>query len=310
MTGADFERLVRPYRGELRAHCYRMLGSVHDAEDAVQETLVRAWRAMPAYTERGARRAWLYRIATNRCLSMIEARKRRELPMDLTPGAPVVETAWLEPYPASGRYADAEQRCLEREGIELAFVAALQHLPGSQRAILVLRDVLGFSARETADVLGTTVAAVNSSLQRARTSIPAPSQRTELQALGDDGVRALAQQYAAAWEAGDVDGIIALLSADAKYAMPPLPEWYEGHAAIRSFLVSGPLQERWRFVPVNANGQLAFGTYMWAPLRGTFVALALDLLAVRGGRIAEVVSFLTPEIFTMFDLPEEIEADR
>jgi RNA polymerase sigma-70 factor (TIGR02960 family) len=287
---AAFERLVRPHRPELVAHCYRMVGSVQDAEDLVQDSLVRAWRGLDRFDGRGPIRPWLYRIATNRALTLLSGRPRRELPVDLTPGA---EPVWLEPWP------DPIEAYESRERVELAFVAALQHLPARQRAVLLLCEVLAFPAREVASMLGTTTASVTSALQRARRTLgggvvpqPAPD---------EPAVRALAARYAAAWEAGDVDAIVAMLAADARYAMPPLPEWYAGRAAIRAFLTAGPLAHRWRFVSTRANGQLAFGTYLWSD--GAWRWGGLDVLTLRGGEVAEVVSFLDGRYAEMFGLP-------
>jgi len=314
-----FERLVESYRDELTAYCYRMLGSFHDAEDAVQETLVRAWRGQERYEDRGTTRAWLYKIATNRCLTLIERRgRRRELPTDFTPGAaPLAETAWLEPYPDSGAGSvgafDPAQRMLAREQLELAFIASLQHLSGRQRAVLLLREVLGYHAGEVADLLDTSVAAVNSALQRARRVVDelrqTPTQQAEFAELGDDKLREVARRYATAWETGDVDAIVAMLTDDSRYSMPPLAQWYEGRDSIREFLLDGPLSLRWRFVPAHANGQLAFGTYRWDPEASVFTAAALDLIAVRGTGIAEVVSFLTPKVFRRFGLQMELARD-
>jgi RNA polymerase sigma-70 factor (TIGR02960 family) len=302
---AAFTQLVAPYRNELQAHCYRMLGSLHDAEDAVQETLTRAWRSVGGLDDRGFVRAWLYTIATNRCLTAAERRGRRELPVDLAPGTPATEISWLEPYPDTS----PEAQYLARESVELAFVATLQNLSAVQRAVLILREVLGFSAAEVAAQLDTSTAAVNSALQRARKAIgtTAPTQQTVLRDLGDKAVGEIVTRWTDAWHAGDVDGIVAMLADDARYSMPPLPEWYRGEDEIRAFLLGGPLQCRWRFLPTTANGQLAFGTYLWDDAAGRYVPGGLDVLTIRDGRVAEVVAFLTADL-TRFGLPAHVRA--
>ncbi|MEV8377192.1 sigma-70 family RNA polymerase sigma factor [Kribbella sp. NPDC056861] len=300
-----FEELVGPLRGELHAHCYRMLGSDHDAEDCVQETLLRAWNSRGRF-EGEAVRAWLYKIATNRCLTLIERRGRRELPADVA--APAAEGSWVEPYPSSRLSWTAqltpEARLVALESVELAFVASLQHLSALQRAVLLLRDVLAFAASEVADQLDTTVAAVNSALQRARKVVGgAPTQQAALADLGEPAQRELVRRYMTAWEAGDVEAIVALLTDDAKYSMPPLPQWFEGRDGIRGFLLDGPLRVPWRFLPASANGQLAVGTYMLENDR--YVPAGLDLLVLRGPAIAEVVSFLEAD-FADFGLPASL----
>jgi RNA polymerase sigma-70 factor (ECF subfamily) len=302
---AAFEQLVGPYRSELLAHCYRMLGSRHDAEDAVQESLVRAWRSIGGLDERGFVRAWLYKIATNRCLTALERHGRRELPFDLQPGTPEVEVRWLEPYPDQS----PEVTYLVRESVELAFIAALQHLSALQRAALILREVLGFSAAEAAALLDTSTAAVNSALQRARKVIDMSgvSQQSVLRELGPDGVEQIAARWMTAWQAGDVDAIVAMLADDARYSMPPLPEWYRGPEAIRAFLAGGPLRSRWRFLPTSANGQLAFGTYLWDDTAGAYLPGGLDVLTIQHGRVAQIVAFLTADL-TDFGLPASLPA--
>jgi RNA polymerase sigma-70 factor (TIGR02960 family) len=300
-----FEQLVAPYHGELQAHCYRMLGSLHDAEDAVQESLVRAWRSVDRLDERGFVRAWLYKIATNRCLTALERSGRRELPVDVVPGTPATEISWLEPYPDRS----PETSYLARESVELAFVAALQNLTATQRAVLILREVLGFSAAEVAELLETSTASVNSALQRARKVIDssAPTQQTVLRDLGDAAINAIVTRWADAWEAGDVAVIVEMLADDARFSMPPLPEWYAGREDIRTFLIGGPLQSRWRFLPTRANGQLAFGTYLWDEAAGAYVPGGLDVLTIRDGRVAEVTTFLTADL-TQFQLPASLPA--
>jgi RNA polymerase sigma-70 factor, ECF subfamily len=298
-----FEQLVAPYRAELQAHCYLMLGSLQDAEDAVQESLVRAWRSVGSLDERGFVRAWLYKIATNRCLTAIGRRGRRELPVGLMPGTPTTEISWLEPYPG----VSPEARYLSRESVELAFVAALQHLSGIQRAALILREVLGFSAAEVAGQLGTSTASVNSALQRARKTIgsAAPTQQSVLRDLGDAAVADIVTRWADAWQAGDVEAIVAMLAADARYSMPPLPQSYRGRDEIRAFLLRGPLRSRWRFLPTTANGQLAFGTYMWDHAAGAYVPGGLDVLTLRDERVADITAFLAADL-TRFGLPPRI----
>jgi RNA polymerase sigma-70 factor (TIGR02960 family) len=300
---AAFEQLIAPYRNELQAHCYRMLGSVHDAEDAVQESLIRAWRSVGNLDERGFVRAWLYKIATNRCLTAIERRARRELPIGVAPGTPATEISWLEPYPDPS----PEMHVLARESVELAFIAALQQLSARQRAVLILREVLGFSATEVAQQLDTSTASVNSAMQRARKVIGStgPTQQTVLADLGDEAIRAIASRGATAWHAGDVDTIVAMLTDDAQYSMPPSLEWYRGPDEIRRFLQHGPLQSRWRFLPTTANGQLAFGTYLWDQDAGRYVPGGLDVLTIRDGLVADVTAFLDADL-TRFGLPERI----
>jgi RNA polymerase sigma-70 factor (ECF subfamily) len=310
----SFEQLIEPYRSELHAHCYRMLGSVHDAEDALQDALLRAWRGLPKFEGRSSLRSWLYRIATNSCLRLIERRPKRVLPIDYgppsdahdDPAPPLVESVWIEPYPdaavADGR-ATPDARYEQRESVELAFVAALQHLPARQRAVLILRDVLGFSAAEVADTLETTPKAVYSTLQRAHKSVddhlPAYSQQGTLRSLGDARTRQIVETYLDAWERGDVDTIVSMLAEDAILAMPPRPSWYRGIEQARVFLARGPLAptHRRRLRPAAANGQLAVGSYYdgWAKWPDGLQVLQLLTLDT-DGRIAEITGFLGTEL--------------
>jgi RNA polymerase sigma-70 factor (ECF subfamily) len=313
-SSAAFEQLIEPYRAELQAHCYRMLGSVHDAEDALQDALLRAWRGLPRFEGRSSLRTWLYRIATHSCLRLIERRPRRVLPIDYGGpadphdelAAPLVESVWIEPY-SDGELADGfaapEARYEQRESVELAFVAALQHLPARQRAVLILRDVLGFSGAEVAETLQTTPKAVYSALQRAHRTVdehlPAYSQQQTLRSLGDAGVRQLVERYMDAWESGDVDTVVSMLAEDAILAMPPRPTWFRGVEAARVFLAGGPLAPTHsRLVrPAYANAQIAVGAYYlgWPGQPATVQALQLLALDLNG-RIAEITAFVGTEL--------------
>ena len=324
---AGFTEQIQRHRRELHVHCYRMVGSFDECEDLVQETFLRAWRSRSSFAGRSTVRAWLYKIATNACLRAIERRPRRVLPVDYGPAAdphddpaePVTEAVWLEPYPDArlglgSDPASPEARYEQREGVELAFIAALQHLPARQRAVLILRDVLGFSARETAAALDTTPVSVDSALQRAHKTVdqrlPDQSQQATLRSLGDAALRQLVQRYVTAWERNDVDAVVAMLAEDAKLAMPPLPTWYRGHEQVATFLRGGPLAgtTRWRLIPARVNGQLAFGLYAWDDKTHIFTPRAIDVLTLRGAQILEITAFLTPAAFPDFDLPAIVPA--
>jgi RNA polymerase sigma-70 factor, ECF subfamily len=316
-----YRELVEPHRAELHAHCYRMLGSVHDAEDALQEALLRAWRGLARFEGRSSTRSWLYKIATNTSLRLMERRPKRVLPADhrpasdgdVEPGEPLVESAWVEPYPdeqiADGR-ATPDARYEQREGVELAFIAALQHLPARQRAVLILREVLGFSAQEAAETLDTTVPSVNSALQRARRTLderlPDRSQQSTLRELGDERMRGLVEGYMDALERADVDAVLALLTEDAAWSMPPMSTWYRGHEALATFLRNGPFNVAWRHLPAGANGQLAVGCYLLDEDSGTYEGYVLDVLTLRGDRIAEVTAFIGPDVLPRFGLPARL----
>ena len=324
-----FGRLVEPYRGELHAHCYRMLGSVHDAEDALQDAMLRAWRGLATFEGRSSLRSWLYRISTNTCLDTISRRPKRVLPIDYGPssdphegpGEPAIESVWIEPYPderlgVEDGPASPEARYEQRESVELAFIVALQHLPPNQRAVLVLREVLGFSAKEVAETLETTVASVNSALQRARKSVeervPEQSQQATLRSLGDDRVREIVDGYVDAWQRGDVEAVVEMLTEDAAFAMPPLATWFGGREEIAIFLAGYPLSGLWDWRPlrVRANGQEALAFYSWDEDADSYLPFALNVLTLRGERISEVDAFITrstedPDREVLARMPEQ-----
>jgi RNA polymerase sigma-70 factor, ECF subfamily len=303
------------HRAELHAHCYRMLGSVHDAEDALQETFIRAWRGVAGLREQDSARAWLYAIATNVCLTELTRRGKRMLPHDFTaaagpntpPGTPITESTWLEPYPdevlvlPAGK-ASPEARYEQHEAIELAFVAALQHLNANQRAVLILREVMGFSAQETADMLATSVASINSALQRARAAvaarIPDRSQQRTLRTLGDRALHSLVERYLQAWERCDVDTFADMLVQDATFAMPPLATWYAPRETVvswaRQFSLNGTW--RWKGVLVRANAQPAIGFYSWDDDAGAYLPFALNVLSLRDALVRDVTAFIVRAI--------------
>jgi RNA polymerase sigma-70 factor (ECF subfamily) len=306
---AAYAKLIEPHRNELHAHCYRMLGSVQDAEDALQEALLRAWKALPKFEGRSSLRSWLYRIATNTSLDAIERRPKRILPVDYGPpaddavvGEPLVEAVWIEPYPderlaVEDGYASPDARYEQRESVELAFIAALQQLPANQRAVLILREVLGFSAKETANTLETSVASVNSALQRARATVenrlPDQSQQETLRALGDDRLRELVEQYADAWEQNDVDTVVSMLAEDASFTMPPMSRWFHGEG-IRAWLETSSMTGEWgwRTIPLTANAQPALAFYSWDDEQRARVPFAINVLTFEGEKIKEVDAFI------------------
>jgi RNA polymerase sigma-70 factor (ECF subfamily) len=318
----EFTGLTGQFRGELLAHCYRMLGSAGEAEDLVQETYLRAWRSFDGFEGRASVRTWLYRIATNACLTAIERRARRPLPSGLggpaeDPEAPVVaagpEVAWLQPFPGALLAREREDPAAvaaSRAGIRLAFVAALQYLSARQRAVLILRDVLEWPAAEVANLLGTTTTAVNSGLRRARAQLaqvlPAED---ELAEPAEPDRRALLDRFAAAIENADASALAELLREDVALEMPPLLTWFTGRPAVARFVASHLLTVpgRLRLVPVMANGQPAFAVYQREPGGGYHAHAVLVLTVTRTG-IARIVSFQNPGLFGSFGLPPEYRA--
>ena len=316
----DFARLTDPFRDELLAHCYRMLGSVHDAEDQVQETLIRAWRSYGDFEGRASLRTWLYRIATNACLRALENGSRRALPSGLggpseNPEAPLAaphpEVPWLQPIPdalVSAGHADPAVIVASRQSMRLALIAALQYLPARQRAVLILRDVLRWRAAEVAELLGVSTAAVNGVLQRARAQLEqaAPAE-DEMHEPADPGDRALLDRYAAAFENADITALMQLLRHDAVFEMPPVPTWFIGRELIGRFLEFRVLGEPGdiRMIPTAANGQPALAAYM-RDHDGVHRAHAIQVLTIAAARIARVASFNDPGLFATFGLPQAL----
>jgi len=327
----EFSRLAEPYRRELQVHCYRITGSLQDAEDLVQETLLRAWRRLDTFEGRAPLRAWLYKIATNACLDALDKRPRRSLPTRRSsasdPRAPFVqpraEPIWIEPLP-DNLIAEAsespEARYSIRESVTLAFLVALQNLPPRQRAVVILRDVLDWQASEVAGLLDMTIPAVNSALHRARATLEQNYHRkgsaTVQRASVDSRLNALLDRYLRAWENADVASLTALLKEDATLSMPPSPSWYLGRNAIRVFLKSaifgssffpGEGQGRWRLLPTRANAQPAFGAYLRGS-PGVHEAFGILSPIFDGKRLAEIITFINPALVVRFGLPDRLIA--
>ncbi|MGC4949857.1 sigma-70 family RNA polymerase sigma factor [Streptomyces sp. DT224] len=322
-TAGDIDSRLEGHRVELTGYCYRMLGSAFEAEDAVQDTLVRAWRSFDRFEGRSSLRSWLYRIATNVCLDMLNAGKKRARPVDLTGPTPLAraalnplpENAWLEPMP-DGRIIpttdDPAEAAVARESVRLAFVAALQHLPPKQRAVLILREVLAWKAAEVAELLGTSVASVNSALQRARATLTdhAPGAADAADPL-DEKQTALLERYVAAFEGYDMKALTALLHEDAVMTMPPFDLWLRGHDDITGFMTSlGAGCAGSRLLATSANGTPAFAHYKPDPEGPGFVPWAVQVIDIEDGAITGLHCFLdAPRWFPLFGLPERLEAD-
>jgi len=328
----QFGELTEPYRRELQVHCYRILGSLHEAEDMVQETILKAWKRLATYESRASFRSWLYKIATNTCLDFLDQRRsRRLLPFNVNsasdPNAsilpPLAEITWLEPFPdewlGDKTALNPEARYTNSESISLAFLTALQTLPPRQRAVLILRDVLEFSALETADVLELTVPSVNSALHRARTTLSQRYHRGKLEdstmSSTDERTQWLLEHFVQAWESADVEGLVALLKADAAFAMPPSPSWYQGHQAIGIFAATtvfgdggmfpGKAINRWRLLPTRANGSPAFAIYQRHE-KDEYHAFGLIALILDGNKLSQIISFIDPSLPPLFGFPTTI----
>jgi RNA polymerase sigma-70 factor (ECF subfamily) len=319
---SEMDAQLEAHRIELTGYCYRMLGSAFEAEDAVQDTLVRAWKSLDRFEGRSSLRSWLYKIATNVCFDMLDGRRRRALPMDLGPAGshtddlpqPLSEVTWLQPVPDARVLPDggdpAETAEL-RETVRLAFVATLQHLPANQRAVLILREVLQWPAAEVAELMGTSVASVNSALQRARATLAdTDSSVFDSPAPLDDGQRDLLARYVAAFESYDMDRLTALLTEDASWAMPPFDLWLQTHDDIRGWcLGTGIGCQGSKLVPTEANGAPAFAQYRVAP-GGGYEAWSLQVLDLGADRVKGVMFFLDVQaLYPMFGLPLRLPAD-
>lgn len=323
-----FKTLTDPYYRELITHCYRMLGSLQDAEDQVQETLIRAWRKLASFEGRGSFRAWLYKIATNSCLDLLKVRVRRVLPPALRQASspqevlpPVLDPIWLEPFPdelLAPVNTTPEMRYEAHETITLAFVTALQMLTPRQRAVLILCDVLDWSIGDAAGMMDTTTSAVNSMLYRARSKLSlrySKSKQTVRQEIElDSETRQLLHDYVQAWESADVDGLMVLLKEDATFPMPPLPLWYQGRAAIGEFvsrvILAGDAKGRWILQPVGANAQPSYAWYRKDEATGNYQAYAIQVLTIQDGLVADVTTFGYPNLFPFFGLDTENEFDH
>ena len=317
-----FSRLTEPYRPELRAHCYRMLGSLEDAEDLVQETFLRAWRRLETYQGRASFRAWLYKIATNASLDALEHLPRRVLSLEAEHSEGVLaaesEPAWIEPFPdlwLSATSASPEARYDASESISLAFLVALQILPPRQRTVLILADVLDWAVAEIADVLGISVSATTSLLRRARVTMKERNQsgklcRSKVGVPADGQTRQLLDQYARAWESADLDGIIALLAGDAIFPMPPmLPDILNKQAMValyKDVILSGDARGRYRLVPIHANGQPGFAFYRLNEHTQRHEAFALQELTIENGQVVNATTFGFPALFPYFNLPAQL----
>jgi len=318
-----FQRLMAPYLRELRTYCYQMAGSMHDADDLMQETLLRAWKGLPRFEQRSSIRTWLYKVASNVCIDALEKRERRVLPMDLGDaaglndpiGPPRMDVNWLEPCPAEFYSSEAKSPGAvyeRRQSVALAFLLAIQHLPAKQRAALMLHDVLGFQAAECGDLLDLSTPAVNSALQRARGTLSArPEELRPLPPTSEES--ALLEQYVRAWESADVDALVALLRKDATLEMPPLPQWLQGAESIGSsiggMLFAAAAPGDFRLLPVEANGRPAFAAYQIDRSSGMMVAMGLHVLRFGNGRIASITAFLNPALLRAFGLPEMMSAE-